>query len=211
MSSFGGALKMRCRAASSTSHTNRLIHPYRVKCNTAVCSKHVGPLHVRATRWQENDEGVDITRYTTASQRWNGTGRTVWEEWFRVRTFRCSTKRSRSSEISLQGKEGVLRPFSLLVGATRGAGGVSRVSSGGRWQRVCCLCSLLQELIKLWRKQIDLSRTWESEGSSMLQFESGQGENEQNFTHVWASGTDINCDQSIPSLVTPSSVVSPFY
>lgn len=58
-------------------------------------------------------------------------------------------KRSRSSEISLQGKEGILRPFSLLMGATRGAGGVSGVSSGGRRQRVCCLRSLLQELIKL--------------------------------------------------------------
>lgn len=67
---------------------NRLIHPYIVKCNAAVRGKRVGPLHVRATLWQEKDEEMEITCYTTASQRWNGTGRTIWEEWFRARTSR---------------------------------------------------------------------------------------------------------------------------
>lgn len=58
-------------------------------------------------------------------------------------------KRARSSEDSLQGKEGILRPFSFLLGTTGGTDGVSRVSSRGRWQSVCDLRSLLQELIKL--------------------------------------------------------------
>lgn len=85
-------------------------------------------------------------------------------------------KRSRSSENSLQCKEGVLCPLCLLVGVTRGTGGVSWVSSWGRWQSVCCLGSLLQELIKLCRKQIDLSETQRvSEGSSVLYFQSVQG------------------------------------
>lgn len=56
---------MRCRAAGSTSHTKRLIHPFIVKCNTAVRSKHIGPLYVRATLWLENDKKVEITYYTT--------------------------------------------------------------------------------------------------------------------------------------------------
>lgn len=77
----------------------------------------------------------------------------------RVKTFRCPGETLIFSENSLQGKEGIFRPLSLLVGATRGSGGVSRVSSGGRWQGVCCLRSLLQELIKLWEKQIDLSQS----------------------------------------------------
>ncbi|TNN66114.1 hypothetical protein EYF80_023592 [Liparis tanakae] len=60
-----------------------------------------------------------------------------------------------SSEESLQGKEGILRLFSLLGGAPGGTSGVSGVSgvrgvsSGGRRQRVWSLCSLLQELVKL--------------------------------------------------------------
>lgn len=77
LSSFGGALQMRWRATTNTSHTKRLIHPYIVKC-TAVRSKRVGPLYVRTTLWHENDREVEITYYTTTSQRCNGTGKTVW-------------------------------------------------------------------------------------------------------------------------------------
>lgn len=153
MSSFGGALQMRFRATSSTSHTNRLIHPYIVKCNTAVHSKHVGPLYVRATLWHENDKEVEITYYTTTSQRCNGTGMTVLWESLRARTFRCPAETLRFLENSLQGKEGIFCPFSLLVGAASGTSRVSRVSSWGRWQGVCCLCSLLEELIKLWKEK----------------------------------------------------------
>lgn len=69
---------MRCRALNSTSHTNTLIHPHIVKCNTVVCSKHVRPLYVRATLWQENDKELEITYYPTASQRCSGTGTAVW-------------------------------------------------------------------------------------------------------------------------------------
>lgn len=69
LSSFGRVLEVRCKAASSTSHINRLIHPYIVKRNTVVRSKHIGPLQVRATLWQENNKEVEIARYTTASQR----------------------------------------------------------------------------------------------------------------------------------------------
>lgn len=67
---------MRCRAASSTSHTSRLIPSDLVKRNAVERSKHVEPLHVKATLWQENDERVEITCCTAASQRGNGTGGT---------------------------------------------------------------------------------------------------------------------------------------
>lgn len=94
-------------------------------------------------------------------------------------------KRSRSSENSLQCKEGVLCALSLFVGVTRGTGGVSRVSSWGRWQRVCYLRSLLQELIKLCRKQIDLSETQRVlRVHQCYIFNQYKGENEQNFTRL---------------------------
>lgn len=70
---------MRCGAASSTSHTDRLIHPYTVKHNAVMCSKLVGPLMVRATLWQDNNKEMEISCYTNASQQWNGTRRIVLE------------------------------------------------------------------------------------------------------------------------------------
>lgn len=94
-------------------------------------------------------------------------------------------KRSRSSENSLQCKEGVLCPLGLLVGVTRGTGGVSWVSPWGRWQSVCCLGSLLQELIKLCRKQIDLSETQRVlRVHQCYIFNQYKGENEQNVTRL---------------------------
>lgn len=118
-------------------------------------------------------------------------------------------KSCRSFENRLQCKEGVLCPFSFLVGAMRRAAGVSRVSSGGRWQGVCCLGSLLQELIKLCRKQIDLSETQRVEGWSSVMYFQWEQVGEWRKRHT--STTDIHCDQFIPSLVTPSSGASPFY
>lgn len=70
LSSFGGVSQMRCRAESSTFHTNRLIHPYIVLCNTVVRSTHVGPL---------SNTGMRMTCCNTASQCRNGTGMTVLE------------------------------------------------------------------------------------------------------------------------------------
>lgn len=114
-------------------------------------------------------------------------------------------KRARSSEDSLQGKEGILRPFSFLLGTTGGTDGVSRVSSRGRWQSVCDLRSLLQELIKLWRETNWFVTDMESWGFTDVTVWIS--------TNEWKlhSGTEINCDPSIPSLVTPSSAASPFY
>ncbi len=150
---------MRCRAVSNTSHTYRLIHPHIVKRNTVVRSKHVGPLHVRYTvqggkrmmrRWRSLATPLPVGDEMELERLFgrNHSGR---------RPLHALVKRWRPAEDSLQGKEGVLCPFSLLVGATSSLGRVSRVISTGRWQRVGRLRSLLQELIELWRTQIDLS------------------------------------------------------
>lgn len=55
----------------------------------------------------------------------------------------------RPPESSLQGKEGVLRPLGLLVGAGRGSSRVSLVRLRGRRDGVGDLCPFLKELIKL--------------------------------------------------------------
>lgn len=101
-------------------------------------SKHVGPLHVRATLWRENDKEVEITCYNHGeSARKMGAEGLFWEESLRARTFRRPLERDGGSpRTSLQGKEGVLRPLGLLVGAGGGSSRVSGVSSGGRRQRV---------------------------------------------------------------------------
>lgn len=116
-----------------------------------------------------------------------------WVETLRAKTFRCSREIQRFSENNLQGKEGIFRPVSLLMGATGGTSWVCRVSSGGRRQRVCGLSSLLQELIKLWNKQSDLSETGRVESQSYVWCKN-KGENSNSLTHICAKRPLCICD-----------------
>lgn len=99
----------------------------------------------------------------------------------------------RSPEGSLQGKEGVLRPFGLLAGAGGGSGRLSRVRPRGRRDGVDDLCPFLKELIELCQIHT-LAVECETAGA----FRTTEGRN-------------LRRDRTLPSLVTPSSEPSPFW
>lgn len=48
------------------------------------------------------------------------------------------------------------------------------------------------------------------EGSPVIYFHQWRVEIKE-ISHIWATDQEMHCDHSIPSLVTPSSEVSPFY
>lgn len=175
-------------------------------------SKQVQPLHVSATQWQESDKEVEITCYTTASQRWNGTGKTVWEESFRTRTFRCPWE-----EIEILWEQSTMqrgRPLSALpsCGSHQGHG----------WGELGELLGEMAECLLPWLSPPGTYQTLQQTNWFVRDTESFWGfisvifsistrEKMNKISHVWATGTEIHCDQSIPSLVTPSSEASPFY
>lgn len=170
-------------------------------------SKHVGPLHVRATRWQENDK---ITCYTTRSRRWNGTGWTVWEESFGARTFKMPRRRDRSPLRTVYKAKRASSVRSAFLWEPPGArAGWAGLAPGGDGRVSAAFARSSRNLSNSERSKLICHGNPERRGFIYV-FESVQG---WTTLHTCLSqwNKKRNCDRSIPSLVTPSSAASPFY